>query len=56
MKAKLERDNISIQFQYLKARRLNTGSTRVLLPLPHLEEVGEHRLPVGLGALEVYVG
>ena len=34
LKADLERDYISIQFQHLKAGRLNTGSTRVLLPPP----------------------
>ena len=35
VKADLESDYISIQFQHLKAGRLNTGSTRVLLPPPH---------------------
>ena len=38
LKADIERKYISIQFQHLKADRLNnTGSTRVLLPPPHLE-------------------
>ena len=39
LKAKLERDNISMQFQRLKAGRLNTGSTRVLRPPPHHDDV-----------------